>query len=417
MNSSNIELGEETFLSISDLITSYKVDLLHKKLDIYDIVSSYIESNQSEDPFFIVNIGDVIRQYNNWVQHLPTIRPYYAIKCNPDPLITRVLLRLGCGFDCASKNEISKALDIGCPPEDIIFANPCKMVKMIKYARAHDIDTVTFDSEHELYKLKLFHPYVKLVLRIITDDSHSVWQFSGKFGCNKKEAQRLMNVAKELELKIIGVSFHVGSNCKDPTAYPKAISDARELFDYGKEIGYDMTFLDIGGGFPGRDDKEVSFEMIAKKINGALDEKFGDWKDLSVIAEPGRYFATKSHILITNVIGKKVKQDPSTGEKVFIYYINDGVYDSFFNIPTDHFEVNEKNTFAFNERNEKKHKSKIFGPTCDNMDRISDSIMLPVLELGDYLIHTDMGAYSVAVSSGTESFNGFKRTMNMYVIN
>jgi diaminopimelate decarboxylase len=43
--------------------------------------------------------------------------------------------------------------------------------------------------------------------------------------------------------------------------------------------------------------------------------------------------------------------------------------------------------------------------------------MLPELELGDYLIHTDMGAYSVAVSSGTESFNGFKRTMNMYVIN
>ena len=174
MNTSGIELTEETFSSISDLISSYNVLLMNKKMDIYDIVSTYLEGYQSEDPLVICNIGDVIKQYEKWIAHFPNIKPFYAIKCNPDPLIIKVLHRLGCGFDCASKNEISKALDLGSSPDGIIFANPCKMSNMIKFARAHDVDLMTFDSEHELYKIKLYHSTAKLVLRIITDDKDSI---------------------------------------------------------------------------------------------------------------------------------------------------------------------------------------------------------------------------------------------------
>ena len=417
MNTSGIELTEETFLSISDLISTYNVNLLTKRTDIYDTVSIYLETTQSEDPFFIVNIGDVIRQYDRWVYYLPTVKPFYAIKCNPDPLIMRVLHRLGCGFDCASKNEINKTLDLGVSPDDIIFANPCKMSKMIKFARAHDVDTLTFDSEHELYKIKLYHSNARCVIRIVTDDKDSVCKFSCKFGCNLKEAKSLMNIAKDLSLTIVGVSFHVGSGCHDPKAFYKAISDAKELFDHGKEIGYEMTLLDIGGGFPGRDDDKISFEALAGQINKGLEEKFKDWKDLSVIAEPGRYFVSRAYTLVSSVIAKKYKKDPTSGETSIIYYINDGVYNSFFNIPTDHFVANEKNTFPFNERNEKKFKCKMFGPTGDSIDMVSDSILLPDLEIGEYIIHTDMGAYTTAVSPGTESFNGFNKTQIKYFIN
>ena len=63
MKSISTDLKDRTFSSISDLISSYKVNILKNKMSIHDVVSLYVESSQSEDPLFIVNIGDVIRQY------------------------------------------------------------------------------------------------------------------------------------------------------------------------------------------------------------------------------------------------------------------------------------------------------------------------------------------------------------------
>lgn len=59
---------------------------------------------------------------------------------------------------------------------------------------------------------------------------------------------------------MIGISFHVGSGCRDPPVYAKAIKVARKLFDFAENVGYHFKLLDIGGGFPGNtgtDIKEV----------------------------------------------------------------------------------------------------------------------------------------------------------------
>jgi ornithine decarboxylase len=49
-----------------------------------------------------------------------------AVKANPDLNIVRTLHVLGSGFDCASKTEIEEVLLVGVPPQNIIYANPCK---------------------------------------------------------------------------------------------------------------------------------------------------------------------------------------------------------------------------------------------------------------------------------------------------
>ena len=33
----------------------------------------------------------------------PNVTPFYAVKCNSDPVLVKVLAELGAGFDCASK--------------------------------------------------------------------------------------------------------------------------------------------------------------------------------------------------------------------------------------------------------------------------------------------------------------------------
>ena len=69
------------------------------------------------------------------------------------------------------------------------------------------------------------------MLRIATDDSNSVCPLSVKFGATLKGCRALLQRAMELSLDVIGVSFHVGSMCRDPGTYTQAISDARCVFD------------------------------------------------------------------------------------------------------------------------------------------------------------------------------------------
>ena len=49
-----------------------------------------------------MNIGELQRVYEEWKKALPRVHPFYAMKCNDDPVILKVLATLGTGFDCAS---------------------------------------------------------------------------------------------------------------------------------------------------------------------------------------------------------------------------------------------------------------------------------------------------------------------------
>jgi len=365
---------------------------------VIDVIGKFIENNEDESAFYIVNIKKIVEQYEKWNEHLPRVKPFYAVKCNPNPIITKLLNSFNVGFDCASKNEISQIIAQGTNPENVIFANPCKASGQIKFARSEDVDLMTFDDVHELYKIKLYHPHAKLVLRITVDDSKSVCKFNCKFGAHRDEIGNILNIAKSLGLNVIGVSFHVGSNCLDAKTYYTAIEDVKKIFDVAKEVGLVFNLVDIGGGFPGYDkDDSVTFEEIAKEINRGIDDFFpGD--DVEIIAEPGRYFVCSSHTLVTNVIGKK-----KIGEK-FIYYLNDGIYGSFNCVYFDHVKPI---IMPYNEREGKRYESTVFGPTCDSIDIICESCQLPDLAIGEWVYVENFGAYTSAAAS---TFNGFQQT-------
>ena len=210
-----------------------------------------------EDPFYIVDLGIVTTQLARWRAAFPRVVPYYAVKCNPDPAIVRTLMSLGCNFDCASRGEItlvqqiSNALPADVPMPDIIYANPCK-------GRGHVIDAVcrgvrktTFDNVAEIHKCAAISKKIQLIMRIITDDSGSQCRLSSKFGAPPQHWPILLAEAKKCGLEVVGVSFHVGSGCRDATRYEWALRDCKKLFEMAKkDFGFNMTLLDIGGGFP-----------------------------------------------------------------------------------------------------------------------------------------------------------------------
>lgn len=392
------------------LLQKYDVKLYGSNYNMYDIINDFLEENQCERAFFLIDLGELTKSYVNWIKLLPDVKPFYAIKCNPNNIILKALASLGANFDCASENEIKTIIEITNDPSRIIFANPCKMSSQIRYARAHDVDLMTFDCEEELYKIKLYHPYAKLILRLCVDDSKSICKFNKKFGCNLDQVSELLMICKTLKLNVVGFSFHVGSGCFSCDQYYNAINDCKKASEIAKELNINISLIDIGGGFPGID-KHIKFEDIAKSINNGINTFFSNEienKEIQFISEPGRYFAEKTHTLILNIIGKK-KIINDDNEPIIIYYLNDGIYGSFNCIYFDH---SKPIILPFNERDGKLHKSKIFGPTCDSIDLISDDILLPELAIGEWVYVENFGAYTSAASS---NFNGFKTSICKYI--
>ncbi|KAM6912423.1 ornithine decarboxylase [Xenentodon cancila] len=405
-------------------LTDVAFSFLEEGFSARDIVEQKINESSltdDRDAFYVCDLGDVLKKHLRWARALPRITPFYAVKCNDSRAVLMTLASLGTGFDCASKTEIQLVQSLGVDPSRIIYANPCKQVSQIKYASAHGVQMMTFDSEVELNKVARCHDNAKLVLRIATDDSKAVCRLSVKFGAPLKACRGLLERAKELGLDVIGVSFHVGSGCTDKDTYTKAIADARCVFDMGEELGFNMDLLDIGGGFPGSDDSELKFEEITAVINPALDKYFPSDAGVKVIAEPGRFYVASAYTLVVNIIAKKVvmdedsvsdEEEQGTSDRTLMFYVNDGVYGSFNCILYDHahcFPVLHKKP----KPDEAMYPCSIWGPTCDGLDRIVEQCFLPDLQVGDWLVFENMGAYTVAASS---TFNGFQRPDIYYVM-
>lgn len=389
------------------LLQKYEVKLYGSDRDTYDIINDFLQENQSEEAFYIVDLGEIVNSYNNWIKLLPNIKLYYAVKCNPNPVILDVLSSLGVNFDAASQSEIRSVIDITNDPTRIIFANPCKMTSQIKYARSNDVDVLVFDNEEELYKIKLYHPNCNLVLRLAVDDSKSKCRFSKKFGCKITEVEELLKIANILKLNVIGFSFHVGSNCLSTESFYDAIRDCKMASDIATTFGFTVKIIDVGGGFTSIN-PNIKFEDVASRINDAIKDYFGkelEKGSIEFISEVGRYFVEKSHTLVLNVIGKKIVNDIDSGEQIIEYYLNESTYGSFNCINNDHYIPN---LLAFNERTENLKKSRCWGITCDGGDLICDTILLPDLAIGECLFVENMGAYTISAAS--VGFNGFAPT-------
>lgn len=395
-----------------------------ESFDVAENVRAFIEqhSQRSEDPVVLVDLDHICRKYAEWQEQFPRVHPHYAVKCNPNINFLRTLRALGARFDCASKEEIEAVLSLGDidADRDIIYANPTKPRSHLAAARRHGVRLMTFDNADELHKIKQCYPEAQLVLRIMTDDSKAACRFSAKYGAPLNVCQELLRLAIELQLNVVGVSFHVGSGQTDPAAFGDAVERAYRVFQAAKDLGINMTLLDIGGGFPGTDETEsgITFAAIAAHMRPKLDELFPPESGVHLIAEPGRYFALGTMTVICNVIARRdcssFRDEHTNPEEIinYIYYVNEGTYGVFNSKYFDHARIKIQVLGKENTPAATMLPSTVFGPTCDALDCLDRRVMLPVLNIGDWVYMPDMGSYTTAAAS---CFNGFTRPREIYL--
>ncbi|XP_072941942.1 ornithine decarboxylase 2-like [Epargyreus clarus] len=359
-----------------------------------DAARAMIEGGKQKEPFYTFDMDEVYRRIMHFRKMMPRIQIFYAMKSNDSDMMLKLAISLGVSFDCASSGEIDKVLQLNCNPKSIIFALPSKTPEHLIYARESAVGHTTFDTSYELKKIKQYWPEARLLLRIRADGD-CLYKLGEKFGCDfDTEAVNLLEEAAALDLRVVGIAFHVGSACSSVDSHTQGLRKARALFDHEARAGRKMHIVDIGGGF--LSDKMNRIDQVSKFINMALEEYFPD-PEVQVIAEPGRYICDSSTVLYCNI--NNVRRVKKENEIVNMLYLNDGLFGTLrYN---EAWHTVEKFKMSGCKEDEKLETAILWGPSCDSTDRVMENcqVLLPRCTAFDWLVFGYQGAYTFGFAS------------------
>lgn len=342
-------------------------------------------------PFLILDNAIVRQKARRFRAAMPRVRPHYAVKANPDRRVLKVLAQEGCGFEIASTSELDLLLSLGVPAAEVFYSNPMKSRDAIAYAAARGVEWFVIDSVDELRRVHEVRAEAKMYLRVSTPNIGSDWPLSGKFGAGAAETREIISTAARRGADLAGVTFHAGSQCRNPENWRVGIEKARAVFDAMVKAGLKPRLLDIGGGFPVRHVKPIpSIEVIGEVVNEAL-KAFPD--EVRVIAEPGRYMTSDAGYFVCRVIGTTTR-----GGKRWMHW-DAGLFGGVI-------ETTEGLKYRIrSDRSGPDVPWHVAGPTCDSVDVILRDEPLPSdLQEGDFIYIRNAGAYTTAYAS---EFNGF----------
>ncbi len=345
-------------------------------------------------PLLIIDAERVRAQYRRLAAALPGVDLHFALKPLPQAAVITTLRQEGAYFDLATNGEVDLVRRLGIEAERCIHTHPIKRDGDIRTALAYGVTTFVVDNPDELRKFVKHRNRASLLIRVSFRSSEAVVDLSRKFGCDPEGVAALLALARELRIKVVGLSFHAGSQASAPAMHVQAIGVCRDLMREARAAGHGLDVLDIGGGFPvDYLTRAMPIEEFCAPIRAAL---AAIEPSVRVIAEPGRFIAGPAAVAVASVMGR-ARRDGR-----WWYYLDDGLYGSYSGQLYDHAKYRLEALVPPAET----YPSVLAGPTCDSIDVIDEHLDLPKLDVGDLILGRTMGAYTWA--SATE-FNFFPK--------
>lgn len=348
-------------------------------------------------PYLQLDVPHAVAAYRRLAAALPGTALHYAVKANPEPSLLAALAGAGCRFDVASPAEITAALVAGADAGQLVYSNPVKRREDVRFAHGLGVSLFVVDSVGEVAKVADAAPGAQVLCRLVTSGEGSDWPLSRKYGCSTSESVEVLREAARLGLRVAGVSFHVGSQQRDPEAWAAPIAAAAMVFARLRTHGLDPWLLDLGGGFPTRlDDTCPAPEVYGAAIERHLVAAFGDRRP-TTIAEPGRGIAAGAGVLVTSVIGVVERAG------VRWVFLDAGVFTGLVETLEEAIRYPLTTDVAGPTG-----PCVLAGPTCDSADVLYEQTMveLPLaLAEGDLVRFGCAGVYVASYS--TVGFNGF----------
>src|SRR6201986_741394 len=188
------------------------------------------EDGMDEGPCLVVDLDVVRDNYKGFAKALPDSRVFYAVKANPAPELLSLRASLGSCFDTASVAEIEMALAAGASADRISYGNTIKKERDVARAYAVGVRLFAVDCKAEVEKIARAAPGSRVFCRILSDCVGAEWPLSRKFRCEPAMAVDVVEHAHRLGLAAYGISFHVGSQQRNPHAWDRPLASAAAVF-------------------------------------------------------------------------------------------------------------------------------------------------------------------------------------------
>jgi diaminopimelate decarboxylase len=370
-----------------------------------------IEKLLGSTPFYAYDKQLISNKVNTLKSTLPSdLSVHYAIKANPYPPLVQFLASQVKGFDVASKEEMLLALQTGMSAKNISFAGPGKTIDDITAAIIAGV-TIHAESSSEIVRITNTAEQLSIKANIAIrvnpkfELKHSGMKMSGgskPFGIDEETIAELLASLSCNHIKLRGFHIYSGSQNLNADAIlatqQQTLLLATELIKLAHSVNKtDIDYINIGGGLGipyFKAEKPLDLHYIATKLETLLSEFKSNFDNIEVIMELGRYIVGESGIYVTKVVDKKISRGTN-------YLVCDGGLHHHLANSGNFGQVIRKNyPVAIGNKliNTELEQVSIVGPLCTPLDILADKVMLPVADVGDYVVVFQSGAYGASAS-------------------
>ena len=353
-----------------------------------------MEKLELQTPCFIVDVDDFknnIRRFQNALkEYYKNSIVSYSVKTNSLPLLLDIANREDCFCEVVSYDEFHLAVKMGVDMQHIVYNGPLKdeatLLAAVNHGAYVNIETqreIDWLIQNEIKDSNHLGIRLNIDLDEISPKDAKEGEGNSRFGFSYKngEFQSAVSKLEDHGIKINGIHIHRTSATRSLNVYKNICEYVSSVI---KEIGLELQYIDIGGGFYGNYKGKPDYIDYVKVISEHLHVK----NDSTVIVEPGNALVASSIQFLTSVIDKKDIDDTA----ILVTDESRIDIDPFFHKKTYQYEVftQQKEIAAVPQ--------KIVGCTCLENDIL---MILPSerkLQVGDQICFHDQGAYTMTLT-------------------
>jgi diaminopimelate decarboxylase/aspartate kinase len=320
-------------------------------------------------------------------------RVHYSVKANPHPPLLRALREEGIEFECVSRGEVERVLEL-CPdlePQRILYTPNFAPRAEYAWALAAGV-RVTVDNAYALGEWPQLFAGAEIFVRVDTGvgrGHHEHVRTAGsrsKFGIPIAELPETARLARAARTQVVGLEAHVGSGVFDITSWEhtaRLLAAAAEAFP-------GVRVIDVGGGL-GVPERAEQPGIDLAGLDTLLTAVRAEHPQLEIWLEPGRFLVATAGVLLARVTQLKAKGGVgfvgiATGMNSLIRPALYGAYHEIANLTRLHEPATELVS--------------VVGPICESADVVGHDRLLPPTHEGDVLLIANAGAYGHTMSSG-----------------
>ncbi|WPC41558.1 diaminopimelate decarboxylase [Clostridium sp. JS66] len=337
-------------------------------------------------------------------------RVAYAGKAFLTLAMCQIINSEGLYLDVVSGGELYTALKSGFPMEKVYFHGNNKTLEEIEMGINLGVERFVVDNFDEIDKInavaKEKNKVQSILLRITpgieahTHDYIKTGQIDSKFGFTMLEHNTMNAVKKSIELSNIelkGLHCHIGSQIFDIKPYEDEVEIMLSIVKNIKdEMGYELTELDLGGGFGIYYKEGDTPQKIEDFCEIILSKAESVGKELGIklpklVIEPGRSIIGNAGSTLYTV--GSIKEIPGIRKYISV---DGGMTD---NIRPALYNAEYECVVADKVKSEFTERVSVAGKCCESGDILLNGIEIPEAKVGDIMVVLNTGAYGYSMSN------------------